>query len=112
MSPHRVAIAAKKKGKTRVEATRREYDEDEQADCSERDEDSLDEEEEEDEQVVKARRKREGLDHEPLTGLSAELQEALIVEDLLFVLMVSLYAGRPTLVLALTLESRALRGNT
>ncbi|KAM0748345.1 hypothetical protein T439DRAFT_328325 [Meredithblackwellia eburnea MCA 4105] len=32
-------------------------------------------------------RKREGLDKEPLEGLSGDLQEALIVEDLLFVLM-------------------------
>ena len=37
----------------------------------------------------RARRKREGLDKEPLSGLSSELQEALMVEDLLFVLMVS-----------------------
>lgn len=33
-------------------------------------------------------RKSEGLEKEPLAGLASELQEALIVEDLLFVLMV------------------------
>ncbi|GAA5986639.1 hypothetical protein JCM11641_005172 [Rhodosporidiobolus odoratus] len=35
----------------------------------------------------KLRKREKGLDKEPLAGLSAELQEALMVEDLLFVLM-------------------------
>jgi len=50
------------------------------------------EEEEEDEQTRlkrdRARRREKGLDKEVLSGLGAELQEALMVEDLLFVLMV------------------------
>lgn len=53
---------------------------------------SLIEEEEEDEQTRlkrdRARRREKGLDKEVLSGLGAELQEALMVEDLLFVLMV------------------------
>lgn len=43
------------------------------------------------EEVEEARtriRKREGLDKESLDGLSEDVQEALMVEDLLFVLMV------------------------
>lgn len=44
----------------------------------------------------RARRKAKGLEKEPLAGLSANLQEALVVEDLLFVLMASraLFAGQ------------------
>jgi gamma-tubulin complex component 2 len=53
---------------------------------------SLIDEEEEDEQMRekrdRARRREKGLDKELLSGLGAELQEALMVEDLLFVLMV------------------------
>lgn len=50
------------------------------------------EEQEEDEETIRrkerVRRKAKGLEKEPLEGLSTDLQEALIVEDLLFVLMV------------------------
>lgn len=49
---------------------------------------SIEQEEEEYEVREKIVRKREGLDKQPLKGLSADLKEAYIVEDLLFVLMV------------------------
>lgn len=52
----------------------------------------IEEQEEDDEtrqRKEKVRRKAKGLEKEPLNGLSPELQEALMVEDLLFVLMVS-----------------------
>ena len=54
---------------------------------------SVIEEEEVDEETRikqdKLRRRQLGLEKEPLEGLSAELQEALISEDLLYVLTVS-----------------------
>lgn len=49
------------------------------------------------EEVEKARtriRKRDGLEKESLEGLSEDLQEALMVEDLLFVLMVCILLMR------------------
>lgn len=53
---------------------------------------SDDEEEQIEESFREGReRRREGLDKEQLGGLGPELQEALIVEDLLFVLMVRIY---------------------
>ena len=51
-------------------------------------EDSASEDEEESVEVQKERRVREGMDRESLKGLGTDIQEALIVEDLLFVLMV------------------------
>jgi hypothetical protein len=54
------------------------------------------EEQDEDEETKlrreRARRKAKGLEKESLEGLSTELQEALVVEDLLYVLMVSFHA--------------------
>jgi len=49
-----------------------------------------DEDEDTKQRREKMRRKAKGLEKEPLESLSAELQEALMVEDLLFVLMVRL----------------------
>ena len=49
------------------------------------------------EEVEEARtriRKRDGLEKESLEGLSEDLQEALMVEDLLFVLMVCILLMR------------------
>ncbi|GAA5832026.1 hypothetical protein JCM11251_002792 [Rhodosporidiobolus azoricus] len=84
ISPHRVSAASSHPKQRRPSQFHEEDD-----DIS--DSGSLIEEEEEDEQTRlrkdRARRREKGLDKEPLQGLSAELQEALMVEDLLFVLM-------------------------
>ncbi|BGP02852.1 Spindle pole body component SPC97 [Rhodotorula toruloides] len=94
ISPHRVAAqpARKRASTAQQPASRRNgaaIDDDEEDDVS--DSGSVIEEDEEDEETKlrkeKARRKQLGLDKEPLDGLSAELQEALLTEDLLFVLM-------------------------
>jgi len=96
VSPHRAAVKSRKSRSSRGEepAARRSNgaaptgDEDELSDSG-----SLIEEQEEDEETKERReqlrRKAKGLEKEPLEGLSADLQEALMVEDLLFVLMVS-----------------------
>ncbi|BGP19394.1 hypothetical protein JCM10213_000631 [Rhodosporidiobolus nylandii] len=84
VSPHRASAAPARKGASSGPPPF-------EADDDLSDSGSLIEEEEEDEATrarkEKARRREKGLDKEPLAGLSAELQEALIVEDLLFVLM-------------------------
>ncbi|BGP27069.1 spindle pole body component ALP4 [Rhodotorula toruloides] len=94
ISPRRVAAQpARKRGSAPEQAAGRRnrpaIDDVEDEDVS--DSGSVIEEEEEDEQTKlrkeRARRKQLGLDKEPLDGLSAELQEALLTEDLLFVLM-------------------------
>lgn len=91
VSPHRATTKPRLARKSREGGAavppRRSHDEDDLSDSG-----SLIIEEEEDpetkERRDKGRRKAKGLEKEPLEGLSAELQEALIVEDLLFVLMV------------------------
>ncbi|GAA5870431.1 hypothetical protein JCM8547_004030 [Rhodosporidiobolus lusitaniae] len=94
VSPHRVqgkpsssSSRSKPSSSSRPSATRdHEEDDDDISDSG-----SLIEDEEVDEATrvrrEKQRRREQGLDKEPLAGLSAELQEALMVEDLLFVLM-------------------------
>ncbi|GAA5886444.1 hypothetical protein JCM6882_001641 [Rhodosporidiobolus microsporus] len=81
ISPHRVSTAPPRQSRAQHPA----HDDDIS------DSGSLIEEEEEDEQTrlkrERQRRREKGLDKEPLKGLNAELQEALMVEDLLFVLM-------------------------
>lgn len=85
VSPHRLASAPK-----RSKPPRRRDENDSLSDLEDESvELQQDEEVQEDEAALRARRRREGLVKEPLKGLSADLQEALIVEDLLFVLMVS-----------------------
>ncbi|GAA6013257.1 hypothetical protein JCM10207_000834 [Rhodosporidiobolus poonsookiae] len=83
VSPHRVTASSARGGGRKQPAL---AEDDDISDSG-----SLIEDEEEDEAVrekrEKARRSEKGLDKEPLGGLSAELQEALMVEDLLFVLM-------------------------
>ncbi|SGZ23670.1 BQ5605_C023g09618 [Microbotryum silenes-dioicae] len=104
MSPHRVALASasrRKSSKTTTTGAKRHSSTAARetiesnappatADYS--DEDSLNEDSEGLDEFEPAdeleTRQREGLDPEPLQGLSPELQEALIVEDLFFVLTV------------------------
>ncbi|GAA5900890.1 gamma-tubulin-complex subunit SPC97 [Sporobolomyces salmoneus] len=90
VSPHRAAVKARRKSRpSKEEEERPPRRKDDEEDIS--DSGSVIEGEEEDEETKqrreRARRKAKGLEKEPLEGLSAELQEALIVEDLLFVLM-------------------------
>lgn len=99
VSPHRVTIAANtsltarraSKRPANVQDDDLGEDDDEDRDLTYADEDYSDQEVDEVEQSFREveERKREGLDKEPLEGLGPDLQEALIVEDLLFVLMVS-----------------------
>ncbi|GAA5942930.1 gamma-tubulin-complex subunit SPC97 [Sporobolomyces koalae] len=89
-SPHRAAIrrsaARKSNSATATSGQTRTHAEDDTSDSG-----SVIEDVPEDEEITaqreRARRKARGLEKEPLAGLSADLQEALIVEDLLFVLM-------------------------
>lgn len=88
ISPHRAVIAPTSARPHKESRPPRDGEEDDEGGLESDEDGSF--EEEDDEEVLATRRKREGLDKEPLAGLSAELQEALIVEDLLFVLMVSM----------------------
>ncbi|GAA5874140.1 hypothetical protein JCM1840_000364 [Sporobolomyces johnsonii] len=95
ISPHRVSsqTAANRAGKAVRRSSRgqdeRRYANGDEEDVS--DSGSVIEEQVEDEATKarkeRARRKAKGLEREPLDGMSKELQEALMVEDLLFVLM-------------------------
>ncbi|GAA5948251.1 hypothetical protein JCM3765_001335 [Sporobolomyces pararoseus] len=95
VSPHRAAAKSRKshssKGEGEREAPRRSNGATSNVDPDISDSGSVIEEQEEDEETKQrretVRRKAKGLEKEPLEGLSTELQEALIVEDLLFVLM-------------------------
>ncbi|GAA6030912.1 hypothetical protein JCM8097_008932 [Rhodosporidiobolus ruineniae] len=90
ISPHRVA-ASSRPSSSHPSQSRRTQPPRPKEDDDISDSGSLIEDEEEDEQARVARERKtkreKGLDKEPLKGLSAELQEALMVEDLLFVLM-------------------------
>lgn len=61
----------------------------------EQSDDELEEEVLEDVMSEGQSRRVQGLDKEGLTGLGSELQEAIIVEDLLYVLMVSRDGSQP-----------------
>ncbi|KAL8292598.1 hypothetical protein RQP46_001210 [Phenoliferia psychrophenolica] len=87
VSPHRVTIAARTSS-ARLEAHRVVH-EDQDGELTYTDREFSDEEEEQIEESFRevVERKREGLDKESLEGLDPDLQEALVCEDLLFVLM-------------------------
>ena len=84
VSPHRVTLAAA------TTSARRVMHEDGDGELTYTDREFSDREEEAFEKSFHEvqERKREGLDKESLEGLDPDLQEALICEDLLFVLMV------------------------
>ncbi|KAK4693235.1 hypothetical protein P7C70_g8967, partial [Phenoliferia sp. Uapishka_3] len=88
VSPHRVTLAPKSRPPHRSQTQTLSPEDDvglRYSDEEYSDEEQLDEVEQSFREVTE--RKREGLDKECLEGLSPELQEALIVEDLLMVLM-------------------------
>lgn len=102
-SPHRVTIAAATGAARRARSSAPPVDSAEEDDLPgaqrsyrrtgkevEQSDDELEDEVLEDDVLSEGQSRRvEGLDKESLKGLSTELQEALIVEDLLYVLMVS-----------------------
>jgi len=99
-SPHRATLAAATGAARRARSSAPPLDsdgEDQPAERSyrrtgreqEQSDDELEEEVLEDALSEGQSRRVQGLDKEALAGLSSELQEAIIVEDLLYVLMVS-----------------------